>query len=392
MNQETKEFIRQHLSDNVAQLALKGSSNPNVDMQLAIRQINGVQKLKNKVPGFSENLSILYPRQLSLEQCSSETTANYKASLCEGNSLVDLTGGFGIDFYYMVQHFAKADYVEQQQELCELANHNFATLKLKNFRVHNQKAEDFLDDMTFTDQLFIDPARRDSGGNKLVRIQDCEPDIAKLWPVMLEKSNQIMVKLSPMIDISSTLNDLCQLSEIHIISVENECKEVLLLKNDRSTNAPEIHTINFGKNDSQQLFSFSMEEEHLAVAQFAKTPLQYLYEPNAAIMKSGAFKSIGLKYQLHKLHKNTHLYTSDKLAGDFPGRIFEIEKVWQNSGADMKSISKNLTKANIATRNYPLKPEELRKKLKLNDGGDTFLFGCMIGNDEKIIIQCRKIA
>lgn len=390
MNSETKEFISTHLNADVHQLPLQAGRFPLVDMTLAIRQINGMQKIKNKVPLFYTNDGILYPAQLSLEQSSSQSTATYKSTLCEGNSLVDLTGGFGIDCSFMSTHFKQVSYVERQTELCELASHNFKVLGRNHIEIFNQDTETFLPEMQPVDWIFIDPARRGSGGKKVVLLSDCEPDVSALSALLLKKAANVMIKLSPMMDISAALRDLPHTAEVHIVAVENECKEVLLILKNNNGNPLQIFTINFGKNNHQQLFKFDAHAESSSTSKLTSELGKYLYEPNAAVMKSGGFKLIGNHFLLFKLHYNTHLYTGDELLLEFPGRIFNVNKVWGNSKLSLKQLSIEHPKANISTRNYPSSVDELRKKLKIKDGGETYLFACTLANEEKVIIECKK--
>lgn len=391
MNNKTQQFIKDHINDDVHQLALNANRFPDIDMDLAVRQILGKQKIRYKVPTFFENDNILYPVRLSLEQSSSELTANYKSSLCEGTSFLDLTGGFGVDSYFISRRFNKALYVEQKSELCELTKHNFKELRANNITVINSTAEDFLKKTNeIFDCIFIDPARRDITGRKLVLLSDCEPDIIKLYIQLLEKGEQVLIKLSPMLDISSILQDIPEINEIHIVAVENECKEILLLLKKEKTSDTRIHTINFTKNNQKQIFSFYITQERDNITKFAYHIKQYLYEPNAAIMKSGGFNVLSNCYSIDKLHKNTHLYVSDTHIEDFPGRIFEVKKIWDNSKKDRTELTKYIKKANIATRNFPESADVLRKKLKLYDGGDCFLFACTLINNDKKIIECTK--
>ncbi|HET7732383.1 MAG TPA: SAM-dependent methyltransferase, partial [Paludibacter sp.] len=372
-------------------LALQSARFPLVDMPLAIRQINGKQKIKAKVPLFYNTDDILYPAQLSLEQSSSESTAKYKSSLCEGNTLVDLTGGFGVDCCFMSERFKQATYVERQEELCELATHNFQTLNKPHIWVIHAETEKYLIEMEHADWIFIDPARRSSSGKKVVLLSDCEPDVSALSTLLLQQATRVMIKLSPMMDITAAVNELPNSAEIHIVSVDNECKEVLLLLDQENHTNQKIRTINFGKKNKTEVFEFYQEEEAGTQIEYATTAEKYLYEPNASVMKSGAFKLIAKQCGLRKLHKNTHLYTSIKLSLDFPGRIFEVQNQWGNSKKELKELVEKNPKANISTRNYPLSVDELRKKLKIKDGGEVYLFGCTVGDDQKVIIECKKL-
>lgn len=391
MNKETSQFIIEHANDDIHHLMLQSSRYPLVDMTLAIRQIAGRQKIQSKVPLFYNTPDILYPVQLSLEQSSSETTALYKSSLCEGNLLVDLTGGFGVDCCFMSAHFRKAVYIERQRELCELAKHNFSALALYHIEVINCETEKYLSEIEVADWIYIDPARRSTAGRKVVLLADCEPDVTTLLPVLQAKTQHIMLKLSPMMDISVVLEQLPGVAEVHVVAVENECKEILLIIDSQKKEPTKIKAVNFLKNNQKHFFDFELGEEQRAVSFFSTEVQKYLYEPNAAIMKCGAFKLIGSRFGIRKLHKNTHLYTSNELISDFPGRIFEVRNIWGNSKKDWKKNLEHLQKANISTRNYPIQADELRKKLKLKDGGDIYLYACTLANEEKTIIESVKI-
>lgn len=389
MNKQTFNFIKQHKDDNINLLALKSGASPDVDMPLALRQIEGKQKIKNKVPLFYQNDEILYPKKLSLEQASSEITAQYKAELFNGTLLVDLTGGFGIDTYFISQNFEKSIYIEQQEELCELAKHNFHTLGANKIDVKNNTAELFLTENWNADLIYIDPARRKKDGSKAVLLSDIQPNVTELQNTFLKKSENIMMKLSPMFDIVQLQKELNYIAEIHIISVENECKELLVIMKRDFGNEAKIITINFPKNGKAEKFSFLQSKEKITESTFAEEVTGYLYEPNSSILKSGAFKSIGNKLNLHKLQINSHLYTSKILRTDFPGRIFEIKEITEFNKQTAKSYYGK--KGNLATRNFPISATELRKKLKLQDGGNDYLFATTLLNNKKVIIGCEKV-
>jgi hypothetical protein len=391
MNEQTKQFILENREANVHQLALQTARFQGIELPLAIRQINGKQKIRFKVPLFYENEDILYPSQLSLEQSSSQSAAKYKSSLCEGNLLVDLTGGFGVDCYFMAENFNEVWYVERQAELCELASNNFKVLGRNNIRVFQSESKIFLSEMKLADWIYVDPARRSTGGKKIILPSDCDPNITALLPLLIEKSKQVMIKLSPMLDITSAIRELPTASEIHIISVENECKEIVMIVGKSMSESKNITSLNIEKNDEIQIFSYFQEEEAKAEINYTSEVEKYLYEPNASIMKSGAFKLIAKRFNLHKLHINTHLYTSSELLLQFPGRIFEVQKVRGNSKKERRELTEEIPKANLTTRNYPLSVSELRKKIKLNDGGEIYLFACTLSNNQKVMIECKKV-
>ena len=390
MNEETRRFILEHIDDDIHQLALQSGKFPLIDISLAIRQINGKQKVKSKIPSFFRNEDILYPAQLSLEQSSSESTAKYKSTLCEGKSLTDLTGGFGVDCYFLSQRFEQVSYVEQNTELCEIAGHNFKVLGCPNIEIHNTTSEKFLTEMLHSDWIYIDPARRSESGKKTVLLSDCEPDVSALSKLLQQKASKVMIKLSPMLDITAALRELSDTTEIHVISVDNECKEILLILNSISNENPKIKTINISKNKTFQIFECNSEKESACKIEYSSSVEKYLYEPNSSVMKSGLFKSVGSSFSLSKLHVNTHLYTSLEHKTDFPGRIFEVVKIWGNTKQELKELALKIPKANISVRNFPLTVDEIRKKLKIKDGGEIYLFACTLADGKKAIIECRK--
>ena len=383
-------FIREHLHDDVHQLSLQAKRYPDLDMNFVIRQISGRQKIRYKVPSFYQSDELIYPPALSLEQASSEITAQYKASLCAGETFVDLTGGFGIDCFFISRKFEKAVYVEKQKNLCEIAQHNFTALQTDNIIIVNDEAENYLQKMEAVDCIYIDPARRSGSGKKLVFLNDCEPNVQMLAPKLLEKAERVLIKLSPMLDISSAVNEIPQITEIHILAIENDCKEILLVLQKEKTDDIKIRTVNFLKNGEAQIFEYQLAQEASTNATYTDKLKKYLYEPNAAVMKSGGFKMLSQYYNVEKLHPNTHLYTSSEYISDFCGRVFEVADIWNNSKKDREKRAEKIQKANITVRNYPIGATELRKKLKLSDGGDCYLFACTLANNEKVIVECRK--
>ena len=398
MDNQTKIFIQEHLHDDVMQLALQSNRFSDVDMQLAIRQITGLQKIRHKIPIFYETREILFPPKLSVEQSSSEITAKYKSELANGSVFADMTGGFGVDFYFISQHFESGIYIERDETLCKLAEHNFKVLNIPRFEIHQAKSEDFIDIMPDVDLIYIDPHRRSQTGKKTVLISDCEPNVSLLAEKMLQKSSVVMIKLSPMLDIHQAIKSLPQTAEVHIVAVDNECKEILLiLKKDNKPNISEnqgdkiiIKTRNLFTSGKNQLFDFTYDEEKQAEPDYTDEVNRYIYEPNAAIMKSGAFKSVATRFGLKKFHLNTHLFTGDELLPDFPGRIMQVSAVFGNSKTDLKKLKENYPKANVSTRNYPLSVDDFRKKTGIKDGGDDFLFALKTFSEKHILIACNK--
>lgn len=392
LSSETRQFINRHQSDDVRDLALQARKYPNVDMQVAITQIAGRQIATEKIPSWKEIEDIRYPKHLSLEQCSSEITARYKARLLQGETLADLTGGFGVDCAFLAGRFNAVTYVERQKELCEIAKHNFRILRLNHISIRNEDGTDYLNMMSPTDCIFLDPARRGEHGNKTVAISDCEPDVAGLEELLLEKAGRVMLKLSPMLDLSSALKELPHTLEAHIISVNNECKELLLLLGKNPPAEIPIHCVNLSSKEEQeeQHCVFTREQEQQSGCNYTNTLGKYLYEPNSSLLKAGAFRSITANYPVRKLHPNSHLYTSDMQIKEFPGRIFQITG---HCGLNKKEIKENLAdlkKANLTVRNFPATVVELRKRLKLAEGGDTYLFASTLNDGKKILVRCRK--
>ena len=385
---DTKQFIQEHLHDDVRELALKYHDNAKVDMALALRQIEARQLLQKKMPSWSTNDDLLFPPHLSIEQCSSEATARYKASLLQGNTFADLTGGLGVDCFFIAQNFHHSVYVEQNPELCTLAEHNYAVLHAP-IQIHNASAETYLNSCEPVDCLFLDPARRDTYGRKTVSIADCTPNVIALQDLLLKKAHRVMVKLSPMLDISKALQELKHVKEVHVVAVANECKELLFILEPDYSEAPVFTCVNLSSD--QPAVSFTLEEERNAPVLLATEVSSYLYEPNAALMKAGCFRLLAQTYGIQKLHPNSHLYTSDQLVNGFPGRIFKVED-WAPFNKRIKqTLLAGVEKASIATRNFPLSVAELRKTWKIADGDKVFLFATTVAGEQKIVIFASLI-
>ena len=380
-----QEFIKSHKEQSVAEIALLLSKKPELDATFILAQINGLQKAKNKLPEFCNNPNIVYPVKLSMEQCSSEQTAIYKNTLVNGNSIIDLTGGFGIDSYYFSKQHNQVTYIEQNQELFEVVKENFKTLEVNNIETVNSSAEDFLSvTSTKVDIAYIDPSRRKEN-QRVFRLNECTPNIIELAPTIFNIADKILVKTAPLLDIKQSLKDLQNVTKVWIISVDNDCKEVLYLMEKDTISEPDIITVNLTK--ANQNFGFNYEQESNSIVDYSE-PLSYLYEPNASILKAGAFNSICNKYDIKKLAPNTHLYTSKELVENFPGRSFKIDQAIPYSSKDFKKLG--ITKTNVSCRNFKDKPEQVKKKLKLKDGGDFYLFATTDMYDKPILIICVK--
>ena len=390
LSSETLRFIEENARADVRSLALQAKKYPQVDMAMAVVQIAGRQIAEAKVPSWYRTEGLLYPKHLSMEQCSSEATAIYKAGLVEGDTFADLTGGFGNDCSFLSRKFKQADYVERQSELCELAEHNFPLLGLK-IGVHNEDGVEYLKQMYPVDVLFLDPARRDGHGEKTVAISDCEPDVSALEDLLVEKAKKVMVKLSPMLDLSLALKALKYVREVHIVSVNNECKELLLIL-EKSTDSLEIviHCEQITSTGEHQRYAFTQEQERTSDCPLAAEVGAYLYEPNASILKAGAYRSLTQAYPVKKLHASSHLYTSPYYIEDFPGRRFQVEAVSGFGKKELKTLLQGLEKANLTIRNFPSSVAELRKRLKLKEGGECYLFATTLSDESKVLINCRK--
>ncbi len=389
---ETIQFIRENSEVDVRKLALKSAHYPEIDMSFALQQIAGRQIVKNKIPTFFINENIIFPPKISLEQCSSEATARYKAALCIGKTFIDLTGGFGCDCYFISRNFEQAFFVEKNTELCHTALHNFAALHADNIHVKCLHAENYiLEIKEKVDVIYLDPARRSNMGKKTVLITECTPNVAEMVDDLIVKSSSILIKLSPLIDISAAINELKYVCEVHVVAVENECKEVLfLLKNNRIESAI-IHAVNLLKNGYKQSFTFNFTEEGRTEAKFADTLNTFIYEPNSAILKAGAFRVLACKFGIYKLGANSHLYTSDKIIDNFPGRVFRIEEVIPFTKQGIKTLKWKYKNANITVRNFPLSVQEIRVKTGLKDGGDVYIFASVFKNDNMLIV-CQKVS
>jgi hypothetical protein len=384
----TIEFIRGHRNDDVRTLALQAGRYPTVDMRKAVVQIEGWQHAREKLPAWAAVEGIIYPPKISMEQCSSEKTAKYKASLIgRSKRFADLTGGFGIDFSYMARNFDEAYYIERSKELCDIANANFSLLGLGNVNVMNGNSKELFATLPHLDWIFVDPARRDGDGRKVVALSDCEPNILELD--LLSKADMAMIKCSPMLDITMACRQLGCVSDIYIVSVNNECKELLLVLNSSCFTTVTTHCVNFLKDGGTQMFSFTQDEEDFAETRYSSEIGKYLYEPNASVQKAGCPKSLS-KYHVNKLHPNSNLYTSYEHALHFPGRIFEVVEVLGFSKADIKRVQA-MQKANITVRNFPESVQQLRKRLKLADGGDSYIFATTLNDGSKALIVCKKV-
>ena len=412
INEKTWKFVCEHADEDVRKVALQGTKDPEVDLQMALRQIAGRQTARKKLPSWATREGIVYPPHLNMEQCSSEQTARYKAKIVNSKwsnrkSFVDLTGGFGIDFYWMSQGFHERCYVEQNETLCEIAENNFRVLGL-SCSVCCGSAATYLSQMPHANLIYMDPARRNEHGGRTYGIGDCTPNVLGLMPQLLEKADCVMLKLSPMLDWRKAVDDIEQqkasVNEVHIISVDNECKELLLVLSKELTDGLRLVCVNgdsifefvpkVGLNCSLPGNELFPRWDYSSDYDLSDSPL-YLYEPNASIMKAGCFAEVEERFKVQQIAVNSHLFLSPVEIGDFPGRKFQILAISSMNKQEIKKkFSENLVpmeSANIAVRNFPMSVDQLRKKLKLKDGGDTYIFATTWASGEHKLLICRKI-
>ena len=395
MNEATLEFIRIHADEDVRQLAFLGKKNPEVDMAYALDQIAGRQKARVKIPSWASIDGIVYPPHISMEQCSSEQTARYKARIAgNGEKIVDLTAGFGVDMAFMSAGFKQAVHVEMQPQLCAISSENYKCLGLNHVQVVCNDGVGYLHQMEHADLIFIDPARRDQHGARTYGIADCTPNVLEIIDEMLQKADRVMIKLSPMLDWQKTVADVGNVSQVHIVSVGNECKELLLEVKKGKDEKVKVFCVN-----DDQVFSYEIGETHpftpSPLHSFTPSPLHsftFLYEPNASVMKAGCFNLISHRFGITQPDANSHLFLSDKLVEGFPGRGFVIERVSTMNKRELKEALAGIDKANIAVRNFPLSVADLRKRLKLKDGGDVYIFATTDAKKGHLVMVCRKIS
>jgi THUMP domain-like/PG_1098 ferredoxin-like domain/Spermine/spermidine synthase domain len=386
LNKEIQDFINSNLETDITKLVLKGSPFVEVSIQEIAVQLISKQKCEKKLPTWFKALKIYYPNKLNIEQTSSEITANYKANLVSGNSLIDITGGFGVDAFYFSKKNKSITHCEINEELVQIVNHNLKQLNVKNIKTHSGDGVEFLKNTnTKFDWIYIDPSRRNDLKGKVFLLEDCLPNIPQNLDLLFEKSDSILLKLSPVLDISSAINELKFVKEIHIVAVKNEVKELLFILEKNHTKTIQIHTINLNKEDLQH-FSFNLSETKKATY---SAPNVYIYEPNVAILKSGGFQQISACLKIDKLHQHSHLYTSSNLI-DFPGRRFEIKHCLPYDKKQLKKLIPS-KKANITTRNFPETVSQIRKKTNLKDGGNQYLFFTTDINNKHIVLICSKV-
>ncbi|MEO8533315.1 MAG: class I SAM-dependent methyltransferase [Flavobacterium sp.] len=387
LSKTIQDYITENSGATISKLALQKNPFPDVDWILILNQIEAKSKAKDKLPNWFSTENIIYPGKISVEQTSSERTAAYKASLISGETLIDLTGGFGVDDYYFSKNFKNITHCEINEDLSAIVKHNFEQLKVNNCTFYAEDSTTVLNKLNQKwDWAYIDPSRRNDAKGKVFMLRDCLPNVPELLDFYFKKTDAVLIKTAPLLDISAGLSELKYVKNIHIIALENEVKELLFEIHNQYSGEITIKTANILKEETET-FEFILDDNsnfptyHL--------PQKYLYEPNSAIMKSGGFDEVSTVFNINKLHKHSHLYTSEELI-DFPGRVFEIEKSISYNKNDMKTELLN-QQANVTTRNFPDTVENIRKKWKIKNGGNLYCFFTTDKNDNKIVLICRKI-
>ncbi|MFD1613467.1 THUMP-like domain-containing protein [Gelatiniphilus marinus] len=387
LNTDIQKFINENLQADISKLLLKGIAFDAVETKDIIEQIEAKKRCEKKLPTWFDTKNIYYPNKLNIEQTSSEITANYKSHLIKGKSIVDLTGGFGVDCFYFSKHFKTVEHCEINDTLSEIVKHNYAQLHIQNINTNNIEGINYLKATNKTfDWIYIDPSRRHDSKGKVFFLNDCLPNVPEHLDLLFKHSQNILMKTSPLLDFSVGINELKHVKTIHVVAVNNEVKELLWILKRGYSEKISIKTVNIKKIQNEH-FNFFLEEEKHAPSHYNK-PLSYLYEPNTAILKAGGFRSISNQIMLFKLHKHSHLYTGEQLV-DFPGRCFEIEKVLPFNKKALKK--EGIKKANITTRNFPETVQQIRKKFSIKDGGNLYLFFTTDFKDGKIVVICSKI-
>ena len=409
MNQATRDFIREHSDDDVRQLALRGTRDPEVDLTYALEQIAGRQMARTKIPSWASVEDIVYPPHLSMEQCSSEQTARYKAGIAgKGALVVDLTAGFGVDMAFVSQGFQRAVHVERLPHLCTISSENYQRLGLQHIEVVCGDGIEYLHQLDHADLIYLDPARRDAHGGRTYCIADCTPNVLEILDEMLEKADRVMLKLSPMLDWGKAVADIsdkrevisdkccAQVNAVHIVSVDNECKELLIeVKNGKGEKVKKmkVDCVNLLHDHIREVFEYEIPFPLPLSPSFTFSPFHpftFLFEPNASIMKAGCFELLEQRFGIRQLDKNSHLFVSDKEMPEFPGRQFVIERTTTMNKRELKTAFAGIDRANITVRNFPISVAELRKKLKLKDGGDIYVFATTVAGQGHQLIICRK--
>ncbi|MGD1843362.1 MAG: hypothetical protein ACFB0B_21085 [Thermonemataceae bacterium] len=381
-------FIQQHLEDDPTQLVLKAKQYDHLPIKAIAQHIQAKQKIKDKLPTWYAHPLVVYPAKISLEQSSSEATAKLKTSFVEGRALIDLTGGLGVDTFYFAKHFEKVIYVEPQKALCEVAQQNFKTLGAHNISCICDKASNVLSDYTGkVDVLYLDPARRDQQQRSIAQLEACEPNVLALLPQLFTVGASVLLKTSPMLDIQQALKQLKYVHQVVVVAYRNECKEVLYLLKPTVVPITQVPITTVHLGTIKETFTATFEQEAQASAKYGE-PQRYLYEPNVAIMKAGFFQKIAVAFDLHKLHPDSHLYTSEHLKEKFPGRVFSIEAITK---LDKSILARYVPerKASIIIRNFPQSAATIRKKINFKESARKYLIATTTGNKRIIIVATR---
>ncbi|MDO6759289.1 class I SAM-dependent methyltransferase [Tamlana sp. 2_MG-2023] len=387
LNTEIQSFITSHLKSDVSSLLLKGVDFQDVDIKEIVEQIEAKNRCTFKLSTWFKCENIYFPNKLNIEQTSSEITAQYKAQLISGDSIIDLTGGFGVDCYYFSKQFKCVTHCEINSSLSAIVNHNFKQLKAENISTITGDGIAYLKtSKSRFDWIYIDPSRRHDSKGKVFFLNDCLPNVPENLDLLFSHSNNILIKTSPLLDLTIGINELKLVKTIHIVAFNNEVKELLWVLDRDFTDEISIKTVNL-KKDSNEVFNFVLSDEKRANSNYSK-PQSFLYEPNVSVLKAGAFESVSEQLDIYKLHKHSHLYTNDRLI-EFPGRRFKIEQVFPFNKKEIKKLG--VSKANITTRNFPETVQNIRKKFKIKDGGNRYLFFTTNFNDEKIVIITSKV-
>ena len=399
----TQEFITQNLDADIRDLALRHAGRTDIDLPYALDQIAGRRTAQTKLPTWAATDGIIYPPHISMEQCSSEQTAMYKAKVAQRliaelpvlpvlppnpTTLIDLTGGFGVDFSFLAPLFDKAVYIERQSHLCDLSRHNMAALGITQAETVCGDCAQIIEEISHATLIYADPARRSASGSRTFAISDCTPDVLTMKETLLDKADFTMLKLSPMLDWRKAAADMgSHVGEVHIVSAGNECKELLLIMSRKFTGLERIYCVN-----DDQTFSFtpSQTSQQSQTSQLSPAPPAYLYEPNASLMKAGCFALIAQRYACRQISRDSHLFLSSEPIPSFPGRGFAIRAITTMNKRELKAALGGTGRANVSVRNFPMTADALRKKLKLKDGGDTYIFGTTTADSRHVLIICEK--
>ena len=387
LHTEIQDFIDAHLKADISSILLKGTNFEAVETNEIIEQIEAKKRSEKKLPTWFKGENIYFPNKLNIEQTSSEITARHKADLMQGDAIIDLTGGFGVDCYYFSKRFNKVTHCEINPKLSQIVNHNYKQLNVENINTQTVDGIEYLKSLNSNfDWIYIDPSRRHDSKGKVFFLNDCLPNVPAHLDLLFKRSKKIMIKTSPLLDLSVGIGELEHVKTIHVVSVNNEVKELLWVLEAGFNGNISIETCNI-KKDKENVFSFILDEEKITESDYS-LPLTYLYEPNSAILKSGAFHSVSKQLKISKLHKHSHLYTSDKLI-DFPGRAFKIEYILPYNKKEIKK--RNLKKANITTRNFPETVQNIRKKFNIKDGGDLYVFFTTDLENNKMVLITKRV-